>query len=236
MPNRLTLSPTAQAVIEQEASRIAQLGDAWQPTPENLTEVVKAVLAVEEARFKKQAEGPLEAQEAKPSIGRPSLEIPPAFEALYRRRQAGELLIEDVTCMLGISRHTYYKWVEILRSEGKIAPREKKGKKASAEKKPLGRPKKKTEADKVRLLAFLQDSAPGPKSMTAMSKAEISKHIGFSVGKVKILMREMEEEGLIETHQRTAANGSQLENAYRITRAGKRLLKRALEEEQGKKK
>ena len=233
MPNRLTLSPTAQAVIEKEASRIAQLGDAWQPTPENLAEVVKAVLAAAKAvQLEKQAEEISRAKEANPP-GCPPLEIPPVFERRYRQCQAGELTIGEVLQELNISRNTYYKWVKILRSEGKDVPREKKVRPSQVAKKPVGRPRKNRRPDEVRLLTLLQDAAPDPKSMTLMSKAEIARHMGFSISKTKAMMKDMEEKGLIETHQRTAASGSQLENAYRTTRFGKRLLKRSLEEKQG---
>ncbi len=127
MPDRSQLSPVAQAVVEQEAKRIAELGDAWQPTPENLCEVVKRVLEAEAAkRSQKQREVMNRAREAGSPIGRPTLDIPPAFEKLYRQCQAGELFVDEVLQKLHISRNTYYKWVQILRDEGKDVPREKR--------------------------------------------------------------------------------------------------------------
>ncbi len=229
------LSPAAKVAVEQEAQRIAELGDAWQPTSENLTKVVEAVLHAEEDQPKKKAEDTGKAKMTSASSDRLLHKIPPNFEKLYRQCQAGELLVKDVTYQLGISVSTYYKWARILRDQGEGVPGKRMGRKPQVSKKSRGRPKGFAKPDEAHLLALLRDAAPGPKSATVISQTEIAERMGCSYAKVKALIKSMEEKGLIETRKRNAEGGAQLANAYRITRTGKRLLSRAFEDEQGEK-
>ena len=89
----------------------------------------------------------------------------------------------------------------------------------------MPRPPKDKSPDQMRLLAYLRDVAPGPRTPASVSVAEIARAMGWSVGKVKILRRSLVDEGLLEVRERRLPNGGQTENAYRLTRAARRRLK-----------
>ena len=91
-------------------------------------------------------------------------------------------------------------------------------------KRKVGRPKKDMSADKALVLKVLLDAAPGPKSATQMSVAQMAKATGFSTAKVKMLKSAMVEEGLLEAEERWAENGARLESSYRLTRKARRWL------------
>ena len=88
----------------------------------------------------------------------------------------------------------------------------------------MGRPREEFGKDELRMLAFLRDAAPGPRSAAVASNAQIARALGCSEAKVKILKRSLLDKGLLETQERFADNGGQLESAYRLTRKGRRAL------------
>lgn len=87
-----------------------------------------------------------------------------------------------------------------------------------------GRPRKDAAPDELRLLAYVRDAAPGPRSKAVVSTAEMAGALGFSPAKTKALRKSMEERGLLMVWERHAESGAQMENAYRPTRKGRRLL------------
>ncbi len=94
----------------------------------------------------------------------------------------------------------------------------------------MGRPKKAMREDELRLLAFLRESAPSPRKATVASNAQIAEALGCSVAKIKSLKRSLLDQGLLETEERWAESGAQMESAYRLTRKARRALAARMEE------
>jgi len=88
------------------------------------------------------------------------------------------------------------------------------------------RPRKDKRPDELKLLRLVLDEAPGPRSATVISTSQMAEAMGWSVSKTKILRRSMIDGGLLLVEERCAASGAQTENAYRLTRKGRRVLAR----------
>ncbi len=87
-----------------------------------------------------------------------------------------------------------------------------------------GRPRGSISPDELRLLSLVRDLAPGTRSKTVLSTIEMAETLSFSPAKVKMLRRAMEDREFLEVITRSANNGAQMENAYRLTRKGRRML------------
>lgn len=75
LPNDLT--PEAREEIDRQAARIAELGDAWQPTSQNLQTVVEAVFQAQRGSWKdSQTKGIESARKRGVNLGRPRLAEP----------------------------------------------------------------------------------------------------------------------------------------------------------------
>ncbi len=94
----------------------------------------------------------------------------------------------------------------------------------------MARPRKDMSPDLLALLAYLRQAAPGPRSASFASLPNVADALGCSVGKVKQLRASALAEGLLEMEERWGENGARLENAYRLTRKGRRMLASRKEE------
>ncbi len=88
----------------------------------------------------------------------------------------------------------------------------------------MGRPRKDVASDVEAMLTHIRRLAPGPRSASVASLSSVARELGWSVGKVKLVRAAARDEGLLEVEERWGENGAQLENAYRLTRKGRRLL------------
>lgn len=91
----------------------------------------------------------------------------------------------------------------------------------------MPRPKIILSKDRLLMLGYLLDSAPSPRKPSVVSIDQIAGAVGVSSGKVKYLIREFVDTGLLEVEPRFLPNGGQAENAYRLTRKGRNRLKTA---------
>ncbi|MBQ3106791.1 MAG: hypothetical protein IJC51_04925 [Eggerthellaceae bacterium] len=113
MPLENDLAPEAREEIDRQAARIAELGDEWQPTSQNLQAVVAAVLKAQKDSWRdSQAKGIESARRRGVSIGRPRLAMPKGFEEVYGQWKSRELSGKEAAKRLGVSRATFGGWVK----------------------------------------------------------------------------------------------------------------------------
>ena len=232
MPVRSKLSPVAEAVIKQEADRIAALGSDWQPTYETLSEVVEKVRAAEaEALRARQVKGIQKAREAGSPHGRKTIPIPDNFEEIYDRWLAGEIDRKEAAALLDVSPSTFDKW--------RKAPRIRKGEsesakdarqKAKAPSKPRSpqspRPKKDMAPDERRMLSVIRNAKKNPDGLAWITVNELSDTLGWSRPKVTWVRDRLVESGRLIKEECHTKTSKRTQFGYRITRAGLRFLKK----------
>ena len=112
------LTKAEEQMLDEQAARIAAMGSQWQPSKENLMEVLLAVKAAgEEEHRLRQAEGIASARDRGVTLGRPRKERPKNFPYLVSAIDSGDLSRMTVAKTLGVSRETLRRWLNAYKSE-----------------------------------------------------------------------------------------------------------------------
>ena len=117
MPAVSQLTPAAEDELLAVAESISASGDAWQPTVDNLRDIVQRVNQADaEWRRNRQQSGIESARKRGVKLGRPAKEMPRSFEKVYLQWTAGEITSVKAAKDLGVSRTLFYRWVGAWRA------------------------------------------------------------------------------------------------------------------------
>lgn len=108
----ISLTAVEEEALRSEAARVAALGAAWEPSEENLREVVEAVKAAS-SRERREAHraGIAAARGRGVRLGRPKKEIPGSFPELVREIEEGHMTRVAAARELGVSSETLRRWM-----------------------------------------------------------------------------------------------------------------------------
>ena len=76
-------------------------------------------------------------------------------------------------------------------------------------------------------LAALRAASEHPRKGVRLSRRQIAETLGLSEQQARRVMKLLEKEGLVEVVSNFLPNGGQIENTYRLTKKGRKLLRRA---------
>ena len=112
MSESCIFAPEALEELDRQIEHIAQLGDEWQPTPDNLRALVEAVMIAQRDSMKaRQAEGIDSARKRGVALGRPRKAMPKNFEKFYLQWRDKRITSDKAAKKLGISRTLFFRWV-----------------------------------------------------------------------------------------------------------------------------
>ena len=220
-------SDAVKAAVRQEAERISALGNEWQPTYENLLEVVEKARAVDVKEHRKnQREGIQRARDAGKHLGRRTIPVPDNFEEVYNRWFTGKISIREAGALLGVSPNTFDAWGKALRiQKGEPESAYAAGKKSKTPSKPVNpRRKKDTTFDEWCMLSLIRDAEKTPDGLTQITIQEYCKALGWSKKKVEPFRERLIESGRLAKEECRVRSNNYLRFGYRITEAGYEFL------------